>query len=245
MNVRIASHADVVLPKLAARKPIEQDVRMKTQSPVVRLGRNIAALAVSGGRIVAAMFRRARCLTRPGRPAAFRRQRAGNVGRHGAAPGTHARHCPSPARAAGVLVFMLFTGAAPADERFVQKVTIRSGLVVVVSEGDFEARSIGSYSVRVYADPGAEAGNETTFYTAGLVRSRDGAVLSAAPLAVPGRKNPLLMVVVQSAGSGGYLSADALAVENRSVRIAASVSGLTPKEDPARLLLRKLAGTAP
>jgi hypothetical protein len=110
----------------------------------------------------------------------------------------------------------------------------------VVSEGDFEARSTGSYSVRIYFDPSASAGNETTFYAAGLVRARDGTVLSVAPLQLPGRKNPLLMVVVQSAGSGGYLSADAFAVEPRSVRLVATVSGLAPSDDPAARLRRKI-----
>jgi len=132
---------------------------------------------------------------------------------------------------------------ALAGERFVRKVTIQAGLVVVVAEGDLEARSIGSYSVRVYSDPSADVGNETTFYSAGVIRSRDGTVQTVTPLEVPGQKRPLLMVVVQSAGSGGYLSADAFAVEPRSIRLAANVSGLAPTEDPARMLRRKLVGT--
>lgn len=155
-------------------------------------------------------------------------------------------HCPRcPARHLGLLALTgaLLADPASAGERFVQKVRLQAGLVVVVSEGDFEARSVGSYAVRVYADPSAEAGSETTFYSAGLVRSRDGTVLSAAPLAVTGRKRPLLMVVVQSAGSGGYLSADAFAVEPRSIRRLASVSGLAPDEHPALKLRRKLAVT--
>jgi len=143
-----------------------------------------------------------------------------------------------------VLAGAALSGDALAGERFVQKVPVKAGLVVVVSEGDLEARSIGSYAVRVYSDPRAEAGNETTFYSAGLVRSRDGTVLSAAPLAVPEQERPLLAVVVQSAGSGGYLSADAFAVEPGSVRLVASVSGLAPTEDPALVLRRKLEGSA-
>lgn len=136
-------------------------------------------------------------------------------------------------------------GAAQAAERFSQKVSIAPGLVAVVAEGDFEARSIGSYSVRVYFDPDARPENETTFYSAGLVRPRDGTVLSIAPLAVARHERPLLMVVVQSAGSGGYLSADAFAVQPRSVRLRASVSGLLPSDDPAARLRRKLAGAKP
>lgn len=108
------------------------------------------------------------------------------------------------------LATVLFAGKAQASERFAQEVPIEPGLVAVVSEGDFEARSIGSYSVRAYFDPSASPENETMFYAAGLVRARDGAVSSVRLLEVPRRKRPLVMVVVQSAGSGGYLSAAAI-----------------------------------
>lgn len=135
-----------------------------------------------------------------------------------------------------------FAGSAHGAERFSQKVPLESGLVAVVSEGDFEARSIGSYSVRVYFDPGAQTGDDTTFFTSGLVRPRDGTVRSVAPLQVAHRKRPVLMVVVESAGSGGYLSADAFAVEPHAVRLLASVSGLAPGDDPAARLRRMLDG---
>jgi hypothetical protein len=131
-----------------------------------------------------------------------------------------------------------------AAERFAQKVPLDKGLVAVVAEGEFEARSTGSYTVRAYFDAEAGPGNETTFYAAGLVRPRDGTVRSAAPLARPGQARPLLMVVVQSAGSGGYLSADAFAVEPRAVRLLASVSDLAPGEDPAAHLMRRLGSPA-
>ena len=143
------------------------------------------------------------------------------------------------------LVGAAFAGTAHAAERFSEKVSISSGLVAVVSEGDFEARSIGSYSVRVYFDSSAQSGNETTFYAAGLLRARDGTVRSSAPIQVAGRKRPVLMVVVESAGSGGYLSADAFAVEPRGIRLLTSVSGLAPSDDPAAKLRRKLESTRP
>ena len=130
--------------------------------------------------------------------------------------------------------------AAWSAERFTQPVPLGKGLVAVVAEGDLEARSIGSYSVRAYFDEQASPGNETTFYTAGLVRPRDGTVRSAKPLEMPGRPHPVLMVVMQSAGSGGFLSADALVVEPRAVRLLARVSDLPPSEDPAAHLRRRL-----
>jgi hypothetical protein len=140
------------------------------------------------------------------------------------------------------LAYAAFVDAALAAERFSEKVVIAPGLVAAVSEGDFEARSVGSYSVRVYFDPNASPGNEPTFYMAGLLRPRDGTVRSVALLQPALSKRPFLMVVIQSAGSGGYLSADAFAVEPRSVRLVASVSGLSPSDDPAARLRRKLEG---
>jgi hypothetical protein len=116
--------------------------------------------------------------------------------------------------------------------------------VAVVAEGDLEARSMGSYTVRAYFDAEAGPGNETTFYAAGLVRPRDGTVRSVSTLALPGRPRPLLMVVMQSAGSGGYLSAEAFAVEPRAVRLLASVRDLAPAEDPAAHLRRRLGDPA-
>ena len=47
-------------------------------------------------------------------------------------------------------------------------------------------------------------------------------------------------VVMQSAGSGGFLSADAFAVEPRAVRRLARVRDLAPTEDPATHLQRQL-----
>lgn len=139
---------------------------------------------------------------------------------------------------------ILLTSAAWAADRFTQPVPLAKGLVAVVAEGDLEARSIGSYSVRAYYDEQASPGNETTFYTAGLVRPRDGTVRSAGPLAMPGHPRPLLMVVTQSAGSGGYLSAEAFAVEPRAVQLLTRVSELAPTEDPAIHLRRRLGDPA-
>ena len=146
--------------------------------------------------------------------------------------------------ACAVVSAAMLTSAAWAAERFAQPVALAKGLVAVVAEGDLEARSVGSYSVRAYYDEQASPGNETSFYTAGLVRPRDGTVRSAGPLAMPGRPRPLLMVVMQSAGSGGYLSAEAFAVEPRAVRLLARVSDLAPAEDPAAHLRRRLGDPA-
>ena len=158
-------------------------------------------------------------------------------------PGAWRRACAQVLAVAWLLPWMVAVGATTAD-RFTQTVPLTQGLVAVVAEGDLEARSMGSYTVRAYFDAEASSGNETTFYAAGLVRPRDGTVRSASALALPGRPRPLLMVVMQSAGSGGYLSAEAFAVEPRAVRLLARVSDLGPAEDPATHLRQRLGDPA-
>jgi hypothetical protein len=43
-----------------------------------------------------------------------------------------------------------------------------------VTEGDFEARSIGSFSVRLYE--AVVAPDDTTFFISGLIHARDGVI---------------------------------------------------------------------
>ena len=73
-----------------------------------------------------------------------------------------------------LLIVMFFIGALPvtASDRFITKIKLPTGQVAVVSEGEFEARSVGSFSVRLYQ--AASAGDETTFFSSGLIHARDG-----------------------------------------------------------------------
>ena len=93
------------------------------------------------------------------------------------------------------------------SERFITKVKLPSGQTAVVAEGDFEARSIGSFSVRLY--DAAPPGDETTFFRAGIVRSRDGTVEKFILADADGDQQPEIIVRVRSTGTGGYLSAHA------------------------------------
>ncbi|MCG6891031.1 MAG: hypothetical protein LJE92_15715 [Gammaproteobacteria bacterium] len=116
--------------------------------------------------------------------------------------------------------------------RFVRKLVLPNQLVAVIAEGDWEARSIGSYSVRLYTTRAAAAPDDTTFYTAAISRPRDGTVeqVLLAPLAQA--EPPSLIVVIRSAGSGGYLSADAFDFTEKTIVLRRSVTGLTARADP-------------
>ena len=120
--------------------------------------------------------------------------------------------------------------------RYLHKLALPSGQTAVVAEGDFEARSIGSYSVRIYSSENAQPGDDTTFFSAGLVRPRDGTVEKVFLADLGDGGSSSLVVTMRSAGSGGYLSADAFAVDKRSVALRGSVSGLPGNADPVAAL---------
>jgi ecotin len=144
-------------------------------------------------------------------------------------------HGDAQARAAGDTAPASLPAAAESG-RFVQKLPLPTEQAAVIAEGEFEARSIGSYSVRLYSARGAQPGDETTFFSAGLVRPRDGTV-ERVLLADLGRgSEPSLVVVIRSAGSGGYLSADAFAIGQDKLALCATVSGLSAHADPVAAL---------
>jgi hypothetical protein len=132
--------------------------------------------------------------------------------------------------------------AAESTQHFVQKLALPTRQTAVVAEGDFEARSIGSYSVRVYSTQSAQPDDDTTFFSSGVIRARDGTVEKVFLADLGNDGAPSLVVTIRSAGSGGYLSADAFTIGKNTVVLRASVSGLSPKADPIVALKSSLQG---
>jgi len=116
------------------------------------------------------------------------------------------------------------------SERFITKVKLPSGQTAVVTEGDFEARSIGSFSVRLY--DAAPPGDETTFFRAGIVRSRDGTVEKVILADVDDDQQPEIIVLVRSTGTGSYLSAHAFAFDKQRLILRAAAEGLPADAEP-------------
>ena len=133
---------------------------------------------------------------------------------------------------------MVLLLAAPVDaaaqDRFVSKLALPSGKTVVVAEGDFEARSIGSFSVRLYE--AAAAPDETTFFTSGLIRPRDGFVEKVILADTDGDRHQEIVIIVRSVGTGSYLSAHAVAVAGDKLIFRAAVEGLDAGADPIEAL---------
>lgn len=123
-------------------------------------------------------------------------------------------------------------------ERFVQQQKMPDGQLVVVAEGDFEPRSIGSYSVRLYS--GVMAKFPFDDFCMGLVGKRDGTLEKLLVEDIDGDKKAELIVTIRNAGSGSYLSADAYSIAKRKITLRASVKGLQPTADPVAALKEKI-----
>jgi hypothetical protein len=122
--------------------------------------------------------------------------------------------------------------------RFVKQQKLPDGQMAVVAEGDFEPRSIGSYSVRLYL------GRMPKFpfddFCMGLVGKRDGTLEKLLVEDIDGDKKAELIVTIRNAGSGSYLSADAYTIDKRKFSLRASVKGLQPTADPVAELKKKI-----
>ena len=138
------------------------------------------------------------------------------------------------------LVTLVFAASsAAAAGRFVTKLSLPSGQTVVVSEGEFEARSIGSFSVRLYQAAAPE--NEAKFFTSGLVSARDGVVEKVMLVDINGDQLAEIIVVVRSVGTGSYLSAHAFSVNmDQTLVLLSSIAGLQSTADPVAALRKTI-----
>lgn len=145
------------------------------------------------------------------------------------------------------IVLLLLAGSASlstfaADSERIVKTAMypQTQATVVVAEGDLEPRSIGSYSIRLYAK------NDPSFpydrFTAGLIRPRDGSIESIRFADIDRDGTPEIVVTMRSSGSGNYQSADAFHVRDKSLSLMKSVSGLEANADAIRALTE--AGTS-
>jgi hypothetical protein len=137
-----------------------------------------------------------------------------------------------------VLLATLVYGSEP-DWRFAKTFHIPgSREVVVVAEGDFEPRSVGSYALRVYG--GASQKSPTDDFIVGVIRPRNGTIEAVRFDTVDGDDQPEIVVITRSVGSGGYLSADAFRYQAGSLEWILSVSDLDKTADPLLALRNKV-----
>lgn len=138
-----------------------------------------------------------------------------------------------------ISVFLLSIHLYAADsDRFIKKLTLPTGQMIVVAEGEFEARSIGSFSVRIYDV--APAQDETTFFIAGLIHLRDGTIEKVILNDVNNDRQPEIIVIARSVGTGNYLSAYAFAFTKDGLFFRTAVEGLSPDVNLIAALKEKI-----
>lgn len=146
------------------------------------------------------------------------------------------RFCIVPATA-----LLLLTAAHAEDTRRVIKHATmpKSGQTVVVAEGDLEPRSVGSYTVRLYAknDPAYPYDR----FVAGIVRPRNGVIQELSFADIDRNGQPDIVVITRYAGSGNFVTAEAFRLHGKTLTLLGSVAGLDADKDAVEALRHKLA----
>jgi hypothetical protein len=151
---------------------------------------------------------------------------------------------PLEMRIALLIILFLsgFVASASDEDRFVKSVQVSSNLCVVISEGDMEWRSIGSYTIRLHEmDFNNEKLPAGEFYS-GLVRERNGSIEKVLLIDLKGDGKKEVVVTIRCAGTGASLSADAFTVQGKHLKLLAYVENLEPKVNCITALKKQIRG---
>ena len=123
------------------------------------------------------------------------------------------------------------SGAGSDPDRFIEKIKLPTGQFVVVAEGDFEPRSLGSYRVRLYSGENPQFPYDD--FVDGVIRARPDGFIEKVVLAdIDGDGRVEIVVILRCVGSGQYLSAEAFAFDKKKLVFRASVGDLAWDADP-------------
>jgi len=131
-----------------------------------------------------------------------------------------------------IVIGILITGTAvcaSAGERYTKKHQLDVKHMVVVAEGDYEPRSIGSYSIRLYKILSAEY--PTDNYVCGFIRPRDGVVENVLFEDLDENGTAEIIVIMRCAGTGSYISADAFKYAKEKLALLVRVEQLDNNAD--------------
>ena len=130
-----------------------------------------------------------------------------------------------------IFIYALSINAYAEIPRFITQIQLPDNRSTIqVAEGDNEPRSIGSYAIRLYG--GANPDFPLDDFITGQIYPRDGAVERVINTDLNGDGVGEVVVIIRSAGSGGYLSADVFSWQNKTLKRILSISDLGPKDDP-------------
>src|SRR5262245_62066998 len=129
-----------------------------------------------------------------------------------------------------ILAAEIVAAAEPAP-RYVQKINLPDAAeIVVIAEGEFEPRSVGSYTLRIYS--GANPKFPLDDYVTGIIRPRSGTVEEVRFDDLDGDGRAEIIVMIRSVGTGGFLAADVFAYTDKSLKLFATLNGLAKDSDP-------------
>ncbi|WP_108652766.1 PliI family lysozyme inhibitor of I-type lysozyme [Dongshaea marina] len=136
------------------------------------------------------------------------------------------------------LLLSHIAGAVVLNDGFVQKLkSPDTEQILSIAEGEFEPRSGGSYSVRLYDGESSIA--EPNQYISGLIQPRDGFIARAEFVDLNGDGHSELVVVIHSA-TGNHLSADAYSYDENSLKLLVSAGEMSSHTNPLQVLRSKL-----
>ena len=121
-----------------------------------------------------------------------------------------------------------FNFARAESALFSETITLTDGRLLVVEEQTREPRSVGSYSVRLYAARNPEHPYDD--FQAGLVLARDG-ILESAREVKPENGVQRVIVTIRSVGTGSYATHHMLLIHDNSIESTEYRSGLMPGLD--------------
>jgi Periplasmic lysozyme inhibitor of I-type lysozyme len=130
---------------------------------------------------------------------------------------------------ASLVVAAMAASTVAASERYVERVNVPHGQVVVVAEGDDEAQANGSYTVRLYDA-------DHMGYRSGVIVARDGAIEDVA-LGDLERNGSEQVVVVLRQGPG-VRSAQAFSLAGNRVEARSHIENVSDDADPLALLTK-------
>ena len=138
-----------------------------------------------------------------------------------------------------IFIFPCLAASAVVPQQNVShKVNLPSGELIVVSEGDGEPRSIGSYSLRVYSVVNAEYPYDD--FVAGAVFSRNGSVEKITLYDLDNDGADEIVVIMRSAGSGNYLAMQAIGYDGQTLERLLTVDGVDKGAEPVQVLQAEL-----
>jgi hypothetical protein len=119
-----------------------------------------------------------------------------------------------------------------------QLITLPGKGFIVVADGKDESRNSGSYSIRLYSGKYGRIPFDN--FAGGLVRPRAGIVEKIKTVDLDNDGETEIVVIIRSAGSPAYLSADAFSLSGGTVKLLETVSGLPSHAVPITALKEKI-----